>query len=90
MSYLKKYLPVKQFAVDADMKQAFTSWLQTLDSNFFCTRMQEGLKYKCQWWLAGGLMCTGCYPRVICVLKLDKIGSIRIFDALFLQMPLLY
>ena len=35
-------------------------------------------------------MCTGCYTRVICVLKLDKAGSIRIFDALFLQMPLFY
>jgi hypothetical protein len=31
----------KQFAKDAHMKQAVTSWLQTLDTNFFCATIQN-------------------------------------------------
>ena len=31
---LKKRLADKRFATDADVKQAVTSWLHTLDSNF--------------------------------------------------------
>jgi hypothetical protein len=37
---VKKHLAGKQFATDTDMKQAVTSWLQTLDTNFFHIRIQ--------------------------------------------------
>jgi histone-lysine N-methyltransferase SETMAR len=33
--FLKKHLTGKQFATDADMKQAVTSCLQILDTDFF-------------------------------------------------------
>jgi hypothetical protein len=32
---LKKHQAGKNFAADANIKQAVTSWLQTLDSSFF-------------------------------------------------------
>lgn len=31
----KKHLASKQFAADANMKQAVTSWIQTVDTDFF-------------------------------------------------------
>jgi len=33
---LKKHLAGKRFATDADVKQAVTSCLSTLNTNFFC------------------------------------------------------
>jgi hypothetical protein len=36
----QKHLAGRQFAVDGDMKQAITSWMQTLGTRFFCTGMQ--------------------------------------------------
>jgi hypothetical protein len=36
----KKHLAGKQFTIDSDVKQAVTSWLQTLHPNFFCTNIQ--------------------------------------------------
>ena len=38
--YLKKPLAVKRFATDANVKQAVTSQLQTLNTYFFCTGIQ--------------------------------------------------
>jgi hypothetical protein len=35
--HLNKHLAGKWFAADTDMKQAVTSWPQTVDSNLFCT-----------------------------------------------------
>jgi hypothetical protein len=35
LGLLEKYLASKQFAVDADVKEAVTYQLQTLDTNFF-------------------------------------------------------
>jgi hypothetical protein len=32
---LKKHLDEKQFVTDDDVKQAVTSWLQALDTDFF-------------------------------------------------------
>ena len=37
---LKKYLAGKQFAINTDLKQAVTCWLQTLDTDFRCTGIQ--------------------------------------------------
>jgi hypothetical protein len=37
---LKKHLDGKQFAADADVKQAFTSRLQIFDTDFFDARIQ--------------------------------------------------
>jgi hypothetical protein len=37
---LKKHLDGKRFATDADIKQAVTSCLQTLDTDFFCAAIQ--------------------------------------------------
>jgi hypothetical protein len=36
----KKYVAGRRFATDADMTEAVTSWLQTLDTDFFCVRIQ--------------------------------------------------
>jgi hypothetical protein len=50
---LKKHLDDKQFATDANMQQAVTSWLQTLDTDFFYTDTNLGAMVgqmlKCQW-----------------------------------------
>jgi hypothetical protein len=51
---LKKHLAGKQFATDANMKQAVTSCLQTLYINFFLCQdanisITEGQTIKCQW-----------------------------------------
>jgi hypothetical protein len=35
---INKHLAGKQFATDTDVKQAVTSWLQTLDNDLHCTR----------------------------------------------------
>jgi hypothetical protein len=40
---LKKHLAGKQFATDANVKQAVTSRLQLLDTNFFYTGIQACL-----------------------------------------------
>jgi hypothetical protein len=37
---LKEHLTGKRLATDTDMKQAVTSWLQTLDTDFFCMGIQ--------------------------------------------------
>ena len=37
---LKKHLIGKQFAVDTEVKQAVTYWLQTCDISFFYTQIQ--------------------------------------------------
>jgi len=37
---LKKHLACKQFATNADVKQAVTFWLQTPDTSFFCAQIQ--------------------------------------------------
>jgi hypothetical protein len=36
-----KHLPGKEFATDADVKQAATSWIKTLNADFFYTRTQS-------------------------------------------------
>jgi hypothetical protein len=38
---LKKKMAEKRFAREASMKQAVTSWLETLDSDFFYARLQD-------------------------------------------------
>jgi hypothetical protein len=37
---LKKHLAGKEFAADTNMKQAVTSWIQTIDEDCFYTGMQ--------------------------------------------------
>jgi hypothetical protein len=37
---LKKNLAGRLFETEADVKQAVTSWLQTLDNDFFCAGVQ--------------------------------------------------
>jgi hypothetical protein len=37
---LLKHVAGKQFTADTDVKQAGTFWLQTLDTDFFCARLQ--------------------------------------------------
>lgn len=44
---LKKYLTGKKFAMDADVKQAVISWLQTVESDFFYGAIQTLLS---QWY----------------------------------------
>jgi hypothetical protein len=47
----KKLLEGKQFAADADVKQAVTSWLQTSDTHLFYAGIHAtvGKLLKCQW-----------------------------------------
>jgi histone-lysine N-methyltransferase SETMAR len=40
VGYLKMYLTGKKFETDADVKQAVISWLQTLETDFFCGAIQ--------------------------------------------------
>jgi hypothetical protein len=40
---LTKQMPGKQFATDAKMKQAVTSWLQMHDTYFFCAEIQASV-----------------------------------------------
>jgi hypothetical protein len=44
---LKKHLAGRRFATDADVKQAVTSWQQTLDINFFYAGIQAVVSW---WW----------------------------------------
>jgi hypothetical protein len=50
---LKKHLAGKQFAADTDVQHALTSWLQTLDNDFFYTDTNlhaiVGQMLECQW-----------------------------------------
>jgi hypothetical protein len=51
---LKKHLADKQFAADIDMKQAVTSWLQTLETGFFFASIQALMPqwdkcFNCPW-----------------------------------------
>jgi hypothetical protein len=64
---LKKHLRIKRFAVDADAKQAVTSWLQTLHKDLFYVGIQALVPRwdQCQWRHRGGLMRTVCYPCAI-------------------------
>ena len=59
---LKTYLCGKQFAINTDLKQAVTCWLQTLGTDFCCTGIQTLVPWynKYQWCLLGGLVCTIC------------------------------
>jgi len=43
--------PLRSFWLAGDMKQAVSSWLQKLDTNFFHARMQPLVSWwsKCQW-----------------------------------------
>jgi hypothetical protein len=38
---IKKHLAASDLAVDADVKQAVTSWLEALDADFFYAAMQD-------------------------------------------------
>jgi len=60
----------KQVETDHDMKQAVTSWLQTIYTDFLYDGIQalgvpvrQMLEYL--WWLRRGLTCIIWYPRVI-------------------------
>jgi len=62
---------VEQFATEANVKQAVTYWLHTLDTTSFHARntslsVRVEQMLKCQWWLRGSLVCTICYlvPRI--------------------------
>jgi hypothetical protein len=59
----KKHLAGKQFAVNTDLKQAVTCWLQTLGTDFCCTGNKPWClgTNKSQWCILGGLVCTICY-----------------------------
>lgn len=46
-----KHLPGEQFAIDTDVKQAVTYWLQTLYDNFFYSGTQSSLSVKVGKWL---------------------------------------
>jgi hypothetical protein len=46
---LKKYLPGKRGATDSEMKQIVISWLQTLNTDFFCAKIQALVP----WWVKG-------------------------------------
>jgi hypothetical protein len=67
---LKKRLADERLATDADVKQAVTSWLQTLDTNFSHVWMHAWVQRWDKWWnnngdLSWGLKCTICYPCAI-------------------------
>jgi len=64
------------FATDADVKQAVTSWLPTLDTvilrpdtSYIAT---VGKMLKCQWLLRGSPMCSFCCPCATYTQKSDK------------------
>ena len=66
---LEKRLAKKPLAQDADVKQAITSWLHTLDTDFFCARTQAlvpqrkiGLN-RCR---LRGVWCAPSAIRVLC------------------------
>ena len=61
--------PGRQFATDHDMKQAITSWLQTIYTDFLYDGIQAlGLPLRQMlnylWRLRTGLTCITWYPRV--------------------------
>ena len=64
------------FATDADVKQAVTSWLPTLDTvilrpdtSYIAT---VGKMLKCQWLLRGSPMCSFCCPCATYTQKSEK------------------
>jgi len=70
----KKHSSVKGHATDTDVEQAVTTWLQTLDTDFFCDEIQALVPQwvKClSWLLCGGLMCTICYTCTMYTLMLE-------------------
>jgi hypothetical protein len=67
----RKHLTAKQFVTDANAKHAVTSWLQTLDTDFFYTVTQALVPWRNKRLnvdreLCGGMMCTIWYhmPRL--------------------------
>lgn len=67
---LKKHLDGKRFVTDANMKQAVTSWLVTLDTVSFyhwdtILGAIIGQMLECQWWLHWRPVYTICYPCVM-------------------------
>jgi hypothetical protein len=59
-----------RFATDADMKQAVTSWLERLDTHFFCIVIQgfvvQWNRWLIQQWLSE-VWCVPCATRVLCI-----------------------
>ena len=51
----------QMIAIDADVKQVITSWLQTLDISVFTLGPIVGQMPWWYWWLHWGLMCTFCF-----------------------------
>ena len=71
--HLKKHLNGKLFAADADVKQAFTSGLPTLDTDFFDARIQGWVVWE------GKCLCVNddnvevsCVPSVTHVTRTSK------------------
>jgi hypothetical protein len=58
----KKHLAAKRFVTNADAKQALTSWLQTLDIDFYSSGIQAMMPLWCI-----SLNVSGDYASVWCV-----------------------
>ena len=89
---LKKHPNNSRYTTDADVKQAVTSWLQTLDTYFFYAGI-HALVRRCDNYLCD----SGVYVEVWCVpsatrtqcthrSKIKGLG-IRLFVAIFLKIP---
>ena len=79
--HLKNNMAGKRSARDADMKQAVTSWQQTLNTNTSLVAT-VGQIFKWQWLLGGGLVYTICY-RVF----LLRFSSIPLYQWFFNGVP---
>ena len=68
----KKQLVASRFVTNTDVKQAVTSWLQTLDTDFLCagTQAMMPLWYK-------SLNVSGDYVGVWCVPSATHVPCVR-------------
>jgi hypothetical protein len=78
----KKHLDGKQFAADADMKQAVISWLQRLDTFLLhqdtSLGAMVGQMLTCQYCSCWGLMCTICYLSATYTLTSEHVLGSRL------------
>jgi len=93
--HLKIHLAGKQFATDANVKEALTSYLQTHYTCFFfflCrdTTLSVAVEQvlKCQWRLQRSLMCAICFKIAIHTSKSDKVLRVRVFVTLISETSL--
>ena len=90
----KKHLTAMRFATDAELKQAVTSWLQTLCPNTLHVGVKRlGATVRkvliCQWWIGGKVWCVPSATNVTWVRHIWDISfSMREFVTLFLEVPL--